>query len=209
MGRPVTQTDNTDFLLREGSSREEIGKWLKNKSTPWQMRRRLIWQLSIPAASTLLMHLFNIACTPPFSCIHTSAFAVHKEMCQWLPDKQKKKTIGHFQDAGCLLDKRRWSPQNTIRASGSCYKKSMCMGRRIDTWNSSRFRQKAGWARPALGGLQISGWLGSDLQWAGGHSGSCTSHPGVLGSIPKREEPGKRGAFCVKVPGFLWAPPTR
>jgi hypothetical protein len=23
--------------------------------------------------------------------------------------------------------------------------------------------------------------------------GSCTSHPGVLGSIPKREEPGKTG----------------
>jgi hypothetical protein len=31
--------------------------------------------------------------------------------------------------------------------------------------------------------------------------GSCTSHPGVLGSIPKREEPGKTGAPCIKVPG--------
>ena len=29
--------------------------------------------------------------------------------------------------------------------------------------------------------------------------GSCTSHPGVLGSIPKREE--QTGAPCVKVPG--------
>jgi hypothetical protein len=27
--------------------------------------------------------------------------------------------------------------------------------------------------------------------------GSCTSHPGVLGSIPKREELGKTGAPCV------------
>jgi hypothetical protein len=26
--------------------------------------------------------------------------------------------------------------------------------------------------------------------------GSCTSHPGVLGSIPKLEEPGKTGAPC-------------
>jgi hypothetical protein len=34
--------DRTDFLLREGSSREEIGKWLKNKSIPWQWRRRLL-----------------------------------------------------------------------------------------------------------------------------------------------------------------------
>ena len=39
MGRPATSTWSTDFLLREGSSREEIGKWLKNKSIPWQRRR--------------------------------------------------------------------------------------------------------------------------------------------------------------------------
>jgi hypothetical protein len=31
------------------------------------------------------------------------------------------------------LDKRRWSQPHTMRASGSCYKKSMCMGRRIDS----------------------------------------------------------------------------
>jgi hypothetical protein len=38
--------------------------------------------------------------------------------------------------------------------------------------------------------------------------GSCTSHPGVLGSIPKREEPGKTGAPCVKVPGSSRVPST-
>jgi hypothetical protein len=32
----------TDFLLREGLSREEIGKWVSNKSIPWQRRRRLL-----------------------------------------------------------------------------------------------------------------------------------------------------------------------
>ena len=36
--------------------------------------------------------------------------------------------------------------------------------------------------------------------------GSCTSHPGVLGSIPKREEPGKTGAPSVKVPGSSRVP---
>ena len=36
--------------------------------------------------------------------------------------------------------------------------------------------------------------------------GSCTSHPRVLGSIPKREEPGKTGAPCVKVPGSSRVP---
>jgi hypothetical protein len=42
----VLRTDvpvlSTDFLLREGSSREKIGKWLKNKSIPWQRPRRLL-----------------------------------------------------------------------------------------------------------------------------------------------------------------------
>ena len=42
MGRPVKGTWSTDILLREGSSREEMGKWLKNKSIPWQRRRRLL-----------------------------------------------------------------------------------------------------------------------------------------------------------------------
>jgi hypothetical protein len=36
MGRPMTRTWSTDFLLREGSSREEMGKWLKNKPYPGQ-----------------------------------------------------------------------------------------------------------------------------------------------------------------------------
>ena len=39
--------------------------------------------------------------------------------------------------------------------------------------------------------------------------GSCTSHPGVLGSIPKREEPGKTGAPCVKVPGSSRVPSNK
>jgi hypothetical protein len=34
----------------------------------------------------------------------------------------------------------------------------------------------------------------------------CTSHPGVLGSIPKRQEPEKTGASCVEVPGSSRVP---
>ena len=52
---------------------------------------------------------------------------------------------------------------------------------------------------PALGGLQIpDGLVGR----------SCTSHHGVLGSIPKREEPGT-GASCVEVPGSSRVPRPR
>ena len=42
MGRPSTRTWSTDFLLREGSSREEIGKWMTNKAIPWRRRRRML-----------------------------------------------------------------------------------------------------------------------------------------------------------------------
>jgi hypothetical protein len=46
-----------------------------------------------------------------------------------------------------------------------------------------------GWAPdPLLVGIRSPDGLGV---------GSCTSHPGVLGSIPKREEPGKTGRHPV------------
>ena len=50
---------------------------------------------------------------------------------------------------------------------------------------------------PDLGGLQILDGLVVP---------SCTSHPRVLGSIPKRKELGKTGAPCVKVPGSSRVP---
>ena len=38
---------------------------------------------------------------------------------------------------------------------------------------------------------------------------SCSSHPGVLGSIPKREEPGKNGPTLCQSTGFLRAAQLR
>jgi len=50
------RTWSTDFLLREGSSREEIGKWMKNKFIPWRRRRRLLQVVTgtFPCAKSLL-----------------------------------------------------------------------------------------------------------------------------------------------------------
>jgi hypothetical protein len=49
------RTWSTDFLLREGSSREEIGKWMKNKFIPWRRRRRLLQVVTgtFPCAKSL------------------------------------------------------------------------------------------------------------------------------------------------------------
>jgi hypothetical protein len=61
-------------------------------------------------------------------------------------------------------------------------------------------------APPWVGSRSPDGW-DQIPRWAGGWA--CTSHPGVLGSIPKREEPGKTGAPCIKVPGSSRVPPPR
>ena len=49
-------------------------------------------------------------------------------------------------------------------------------------------------APPWVGSRSPDGW-NQIPRWAGGWA--CTSHPGVLGSIPKRDEPGKTGRHPV------------
>ncbi len=49
-------------------------------------------------------------------------------------------------------------------------------------------RDQRVFAPPWVGSRSPDGW-DQIPRWAGGWA--CTSHPGVLGSIPKREEPGK------------------
>ncbi len=68
--------------------------------------------------------------------------------------------------------------------------------------NRQRTQPRPGWAPdPLMVGIRSPDGL---------VVGSYTSHPGVLGSIPKREEPGKTGAPCVKVPSSSRVPaPSR
>jgi hypothetical protein len=84
MGRPVTHTWSTDFLLREGSSREDIGKWLKNKSIPWQQMLKYGYKRT--AACTLCQK-------------------AHEESGSSWNGELPKETIGHIQSAGCLGQK--------------------------------------------------------------------------------------------------------
>jgi hypothetical protein len=68
------------------------------------------------------------------------------------------------------------------------------------TVTKSQMEHRPGWAPDPL---MVASGIRSPI---GLMVGSCTSHPGVLGSIPKREEPGKTGAPCVKVPGSSRVP---
>ncbi len=94
-------TWSTDFLLREGSSREEIGKWLKNKSIPWQRRRRLLQVVTgtFPCGQQLVKYGYKekaegILCKKAYEENGGSFKGV-------LP----KETIGHIQGDGCLGQK--------------------------------------------------------------------------------------------------------
>jgi hypothetical protein len=103
MGRPATRTCSTDFLLREGSSREEIGKWLKNKSVPWRRRRRLLQVVTGTFPCGQQMPKYGYRKT--VACMLCSQKAYEECGGSWngaLP----KETIGHIQRAGCLGQKK-------------------------------------------------------------------------------------------------------
>jgi hypothetical protein len=101
MGRPVTRTWSTDFLLREGSSREEIGKWLKNKSIPWQRRRRLLQVVTgtFPCGQQMLKYGYKKTAESAM------CKEVHEESGSSWNRELPKETIGHIQSAGCFGQK--------------------------------------------------------------------------------------------------------
>ena len=101
MGRPATSTWSTDFLLREGFSREEIGKWLKNKSIPWQRRRKLLRVVTgtFPCGQQLVKYGYR----GKAECILCKK-AYEESGGSWKGELPKE-TIGHIQSAGCLGQK--------------------------------------------------------------------------------------------------------
>jgi hypothetical protein len=127
MGRPVTRTWSTDFLLREGSSREEMEKWLENKSIPWPRRKRLLQVVTgtFPCGQQMLKYGYRRAA----EC--TLCKKVHEESESSWNRELPKATIGHIQSAECLGQKEVVTAALQLRASGRCYRKSMCMGKHM------------------------------------------------------------------------------
>ncbi len=119
-GRPATRTWSTDFLLREGSSREEIGKWLKKKVRTMATAEKIAsggdWYISLWTDSrckSMGTEKRRRAC-----CVRKrmrSVEAAGTESC-------RRRRSATFRARGAL-DKRRWSQPRTMLASGRCYKK--------------------------------------------------------------------------------------
>jgi ribonuclease HI len=102
MGRPATRTWSTDFLLREKSSKDEIGKWLRNKSIPWQRRRRLLQVVTgtFPCGQQMVKYRYKNTA----GC--TLCKKAHEESGSGWNGELPRETIGHIQSAGCLGQKK-------------------------------------------------------------------------------------------------------
>ena len=98
LGKPATTTWTTDFLVRGGESREELGKWLKNRAVPWKRRRRLIQVVTDTFPCGQWLHKIGRRSTA--EC----------ELCRRIKEMTDGNTqgdvpvesIGHIQSAGCL-----------------------------------------------------------------------------------------------------------
>jgi hypothetical protein len=130
MGRPATRTCSTDFLLREGSSREGMGKWLKNKSLPWRRRRGLLQVVTGTLPCGQQMQEYGYRKTA--ACMLCQK--AHEECGGNWNGELPKETIGHIQSAGYLGQK-----EVVTAAHNACIRELLqevnvhSMGRRIDT----------------------------------------------------------------------------
>jgi hypothetical protein len=115
IGRPATRTWSTNFLLREGSSREEIGKWFKNKAVLWRRRRRLLQVVTgtFPCGQQMQKNGYRkTAACMLCQKAHEECGSIGTERC-------RRRQSATFKAQGAL-DKRKWSQPRTMRASGSC-----------------------------------------------------------------------------------------
>ena len=98
LGKPATDTWSTDFLVREGVGREELGAWLKNKAIPWKRRRRLIQVVTNTFPCGAWLHKIGYRATA--GC--RLCLRIREERGENPQGEVQAESIGHIQSAGCL-----------------------------------------------------------------------------------------------------------
>ena len=98
LGKPATDTWSTDFLVREGVGREELGSWLKNKVIPWKRRRRLIQTVTNTFPCGVWLHKIGYRATA--GC--RLCLRIREERGENSQEAVQAESIGHIQSAGCL-----------------------------------------------------------------------------------------------------------
>ena len=95
---PVTGTWSTNFLIREGQTREQLGKWLTKKSIPEKRRRRMLQLVtnSFPCGANVHRRQKN-----PCVLCKRELESTGRPVPSQLPDE----TVNHIQSAGCIAQR--------------------------------------------------------------------------------------------------------
>ena len=86
---PATTTWKAEFLLREGLSREVMGKWMANEAVPWKRRRR--WLQTIAGIFPFSKWLHKIRKRPDDLCARCAKVG-----------KKHVETVTHLQSVQCV-----------------------------------------------------------------------------------------------------------
>ena len=97
LGEPATSSWSTDFLVRTGESREELGKWLRNRAVPWKRRRRLIQVVTDTFPCGGWLHKIGRRATAECELCRRSKENSEGGAQGVVPTE----SIGHIQSAGC------------------------------------------------------------------------------------------------------------
>jgi hypothetical protein len=86
---PATTTWEAEFLLREGLSREVMGKWMANEAVPWKRRRR--WLQTIAGIFPCGKWLYKIRKRPDDLCARCAKVG-----------RKNVETVAHLQSVQCV-----------------------------------------------------------------------------------------------------------
>ena len=111
LGKPATDTWSTDFLVREGVGREELGAWLKNKVIPWKRRRRLIQVVTNTFPCGAWLHKIGHRATA--GC--RLCLRIREERGEDSQEEYRQRASATSRVRG-VWDKVRWSRQHTTGA---------------------------------------------------------------------------------------------
>ena len=97
---PRTSTWVADFLIREGESREELGKWLNNTTIPWPRRRHMIQ--AVAGIFPCNAWLKKIGKHETGECDLCKRHWWKRVPGRDVSDTVPQETLGHIQSAYCL-----------------------------------------------------------------------------------------------------------
>ena len=95
---PATGTWCTNFISREGQTREQLGKWLTSKAVPEKRRRRMIQLVTgtFPCGA-------NVHRRQPQPC-ELCKKVLESRGCH-VPSRLPRETVSHIQSAGCIAQR--------------------------------------------------------------------------------------------------------